>query len=30
VNKMVTVFGAPIEPADQTVIIDYLAKNYGE
>jgi hypothetical protein len=29
VNKMVKVFGAPIEPADAKIIVDYLAKNYG-
>ncbi len=29
VNKMITAFGAPIEPADAKVIIDYLARNYG-
>lgn len=29
VNKMIKVFGAPIEPADARVIIDYLAANYG-
>ena len=30
VNKMIGVFGAPIEPADAKIIIDYLAKNYGK
>jgi hypothetical protein len=29
VNKMINVFGAPVEPADAKVIIDYLIKNYG-
>ena len=29
VTKMIKVFGAPIEPADATVIIDYLATNFG-
>lgn len=29
VNKMIKVFGAPIEPADAKIIIDYLATNYG-
>ena len=29
VNKMIKVFGAPIEPADAKTIIDYLATNYG-
>jgi len=29
VDKMITVFGAPIEPADAKTIVDYLAKNYG-
>lgn len=29
VNKMIKVFGAPIEPADAKVIIDYLATSYG-
>jgi len=29
VNKMIKVFGAPIEPADAKIIIDYLAANYG-
>jgi sulfite dehydrogenase (cytochrome) subunit B len=29
VNKMIKVFGAPIEPADAKVIIDYPAANYG-
>lgn len=30
VTKMVKVFGAPIEEADQTQIIDYLVANYGK
>jgi sulfite dehydrogenase (cytochrome) subunit B len=29
VAKMVKAFGAPIEPADAKVIIDYLSANYG-
>lgn len=29
VTKMVKAFGAPIEPADARVIIDYLSANYG-
>jgi len=29
VNKMIKVYGAPIEPADAKVIIDYLARTYG-
>jgi sulfite dehydrogenase (cytochrome) subunit B len=29
VNKMIKVFGAPIEPANAKIIIDYLAANYG-
>jgi sulfite dehydrogenase (cytochrome) subunit B len=29
VNKMVNAFGAPIQPADAKVIVDYLAANYG-
>lgn len=29
VNKMINAFGAPIEPGDAKVIIDYLARNYG-
>ena len=29
VDKMVNVFGAPIEPKDVTTIVDYLASNYG-
>ncbi len=29
VNKMIKTFGAPIEPADAKIIIDYLAANYG-
>lgn len=29
VNKMIKVFGAPIQPADAKVIIDYLTANYG-
>lgn len=30
VDKMVKVFGAPVEAADQTIIIGYLAANYGK
>ncbi len=29
VTKMIKVFGAPIEPADAKVIVDYLTANYG-
>jgi mono/diheme cytochrome c family protein len=29
VNKMINVFGAPIEPTDAAAIVDYLVKNYG-
>ncbi len=29
VNKMIKVYGAPIEDADAKAIKDYLAKNYG-
>lgn len=29
VNKMITVFGAPIDKADAEVIAAYLAENYG-
>jgi sulfite dehydrogenase (cytochrome) subunit B len=29
VNKMIRIFGAPIGPNDATIIVDYLAKNYG-
>jgi mono/diheme cytochrome c family protein len=29
VNKMIKAYGAPIEPSDAKIIIDYLAKNYG-
>lgn len=29
VNKMIKAFGAPIESADATIIIDYLATYYG-
>ena len=29
VKKMITVYGAPINPADATTIPDYLARNYG-
>jgi len=30
VKKMVQTYGAPIQDADQTEIIDYLAKHYGK
>ncbi|HEV8029241.1 MAG TPA: cytochrome c [Stellaceae bacterium] len=30
VAKMITVFGAPIDPADAKTIADYLARNYGK
>ena len=29
IKKMITAFGAPIEPAEADQILDYLAKNYG-
>lgn len=29
VNKMIKVFGAPIDDADANGIIEYLSKNYG-
>jgi mono/diheme cytochrome c family protein len=29
VNKMIKVFGAPIDEADAKAIADYLKKNYG-
>ena len=29
VTKMIKAFGAPIEPADAKVIVDYLAANYS-
>ena len=29
VNKMIKAYGAPIQPADAKIIIDYLAANYG-
>ncbi len=29
VNKMIKVFGAPVEAADVEIIVNYLAKNYG-
>jgi mono/diheme cytochrome c family protein len=30
VAKMITVFGAPIDPADAKTIADYLTRNYGK
>ncbi len=30
VNKMVKVYGAPMEPDEVTKIVDYLATNYGK
>jgi len=30
VDKMIKVFGAPIDETDQKTIIDYLAVNYGK
>lgn len=30
VAKMITVFGAPIDPVDAKTIADYLARNYGK
>jgi sulfite dehydrogenase (cytochrome) subunit B len=29
VTKMIKVFGAPIEPSDVKIIVDYLTTNYG-
>ena len=29
ITKMINAFGAPISPADATVIGDYLKRNYG-
>jgi mono/diheme cytochrome c family protein len=29
VNKMIKAYGAPIEPADAKIIVDYLTANYG-
>ncbi len=29
VGKMIKAFGAPIEPADAKIIVEYLAQNYG-
>ncbi len=29
IDKMINVFGAPIEPKDATTIVNYLVKNYG-
>jgi sulfite dehydrogenase (cytochrome) subunit B len=29
VNKMIAAYGAPIDPGDAKIIIDYLAANYG-
>jgi sulfite dehydrogenase (cytochrome) subunit B len=29
VDKMINIYGAPIEANDAKLIIDYLAKNYG-
>jgi mono/diheme cytochrome c family protein len=30
VNKMVKVFGAPMQPDEMAKIVDYLATNYGK
>ncbi|AUW60195.1 cytochrome C [Sphingobium sp. SCG-1] len=30
VHKMIAVYGAPIEPADEKIIAAYLVKTYGE
>ena len=30
VNKMVKVFGAPMEPEEMARVVDYLATNYGK
>jgi hypothetical protein len=29
VDKMINVFGAPIEPGDAAIAVDYLVKHYG-
>jgi sulfite dehydrogenase (cytochrome) subunit B len=29
VDKMINVFGAPIDPGETAIIIDFLVKNYG-
>jgi len=29
VDKMIKAFGAPVEPADAKIIVDYLTTNYG-
>ncbi|MBV9687739.1 MAG: cytochrome c [Alphaproteobacteria bacterium] len=29
IDKMINVFGAPIDPGDAAVIADYLVKHYG-
>jgi hypothetical protein len=29
IDKMINVFGAPIEPREASAIVDYLVKNYG-
>ena len=29
IDKMINVFGAPIEAREATAIVDYLVKNYG-
>lgn len=29
VNKMIKVFGAPIQPPDAKIIVHYLTENYG-
>ena len=30
VNKMINVFGAPVQPGDSPNIVDYLVRNYGK
>ena len=30
VNKMVKVYGAPMQPDEMAKIVDYLATNYGK
>jgi sulfite dehydrogenase (cytochrome) subunit B len=30
IAKMITAFGAPIDPADAKTITDYLVRNYGK
>ena len=30
VNKMISVFGAPLTPEEASIIVSYLARNYGK